>query len=219
MYKLDVNLLPKGHRLRPGGDYKKTTVTIHSTGNLSSSPQGERNWLNNSTNKRLAAWHYVVGEGLVIQAIPENETAWHCGNTTGNNHSIGIEIVESGDRCKVLTTAAEFVADLLKKYGWGIDKLKRHYDWTGKNCPRILIDKSQIKGSTDWNRFLKTVEAILEGGEELKPEQAYIKVNGKIYQMERIFVNDTNYIKIRDLEKAGFKVSNEKDMAVLDFSG
>lgn len=219
MYKLDVNLLPKGHRLRPGGDYKKMTVTIHSTGNLSSSPRGERNWLNNSTNKRLAAWHYVVGEGLVIQAIPENETAWHCGNATGNNHSIGIEIVESGDRCKVLTTAAEFVADLLKKYGWGIDKLKRHYDWTGKICPRILIDPAHIKGSMDWNWFLKTVEAILEGGEELKPEQAYIKVNGKIYQMERIFVNDTNYIKIRDLEKAGFKVSNEKDMAVLDFSG
>lgn len=218
MYKLDVRLLPEGHRLRPGGDYKKTTVTIHSTGNLSSSPQGERNWLNNSTNKRLAAWHYVIGDGIVIQAIPENETAWHCGHATGNNYSIGIEIVESGDRCKVLMTAAEFVADVLKAHGWGTEKIRTHYSWTAKNCPRILIDPAHIKGSMNWSWFIKTVVAFLEDDEMV--EKSKIIVDGKEVPVDRILKDGYNYIKIRDIaEFCGYDIGNKGSIPVLTKKG
>lgn len=212
MYDLQTKLLPTGHRLRPGGNYRKTSVTVHSTGNPKSTAENERKWLDNPTNKRMAAWHYCVGDGVVVQAIPEAEESWHCGKDVGNKYSISIEIIESGDRAKVLMTAAEFVADKLKEYGWGIDRLKRHRDWTTKPCPRILIDKSYIKNKMDWNWFVETVEVLMTQ----KLEEAPIKINGKVYQMERIFLNGTNYIKVRDFAKAGFKVSYEKDMAVLE---
>ena len=117
-YILKEDILKKGHRRRPGGRYSKASITIHSTGNSSSVAKGERAWLDNAENNRDASWHYVVGTGTVIQAIPEEEEAWHCGKTEGNRHSIGVEICESGDRRSVLETAAVFVADLLKKYGW-----------------------------------------------------------------------------------------------------
>lgn len=199
MYKTETKLLPSGHRLRPGGRFKKTSITIHSTGNPASSPESERKWLENSTNKRDAAWHYVVGEGIVIQAIPENEIAWHCGKAEGNNHSIGVEIVESGDRLKVLNTAAEFVSVLLKKYGWGTDRLKTHHDWTGKNCPRILIDKSCIKNNLNWQWFIETVKAFLAEETETKPKKAVIIVDGKECEARSVNINGTTYWAIRDI--------------------
>lgn len=216
MYKLEERLLPKGHRLRPGGDYKNTTVTIHSTGNLSSSPRSERNWLNNSTNNRLAAWHYVIGDGLVVQAIPENETAWHCGHPTGNNYSIGIEIVESGDRCKVLMTAAEFVADVLKAHGWGTEKIRTHYSWTTKNCPRILIDPAHVKGNMNWNWFIKTVEAFLGDDETMKPVENKIKINGQVKKALCVNIDGYTYWKIRDIAPdMGYNVTSEGKVPVL----
>lgn len=48
-------------------------------------------------------------------------------------------------------------------------------------------------------------------------EESKIKINGKYYEVKRILKDGTNYIKIRDLEKAGFKISNEGSIAVLEF--
>ena len=46
-------------------------------------------------------------------------------------------------------------------------------------------------------------------------EQAQVKINGKIYTVDRILKDGTNYIKARDFEKAGFVISNEGNMAVI----
>ena len=213
MYNLEKRFLAAEHRLRPGGNFKKTSITVHSTGNANSTALNERKWLDNPSNNRDAAWHYIVGEGLVIQAIPDSEEAWHCGKKEGNIRSIGIEIIETGNRRLVCETAAEFVADKLKEHGLSLKDLKYHVDWSGKICPRIFLDKLYVKDGIDSEYFKNLVKKYFE---KVVPSVAPIKINGKVYQMERIFVNDTNYIKIRDFAKAGFKVSYEKDMAVLE---
>ncbi len=169
--KIEQQFLKSGHRVRPGGNYRKDSITIHSTGNPKSTAQNERGWLDNPSNNRDASWHYVVGEGIVIQAIPDTEQAWHCGHSTGNKHSIGIEIIESGNRAAVLETAAQFVAQKMKEYRIPLDGIKRHYDWTGKNCPRILIDKNYIINGMDWNWFLGLVKKYKEGVQTM-PETA-----------------------------------------------
>ena len=212
-YILKEDILKKGHRRRPGGRFSKTSITIHSTGNSSSVAKGERTWLDNAENNRDASWHYVVGNGVVIQAIPEEEEAWHCGTTEGNKHSISVEICESGDRRAVLETAAAFVADLLKKYGWGVEKLKRHYDWTGKDCPRILINKKFVTCGMNWNWFIKAVKDNMEGE---MVERSAVKVDGKRVEVRRILKDGTNYIAVRDIAAAlGYNISNEGNMAVL----
>jgi len=162
-YKLIKNLIKPGIK-RPGGRFEKTTITIHSTANPKSTAENERAWIDNPQNTRAAAWHYVVGEGIVIQAIPDEELAPHCGNDVGNNYSIGIEIIESGDRIKVLNTAALFVSDKLKELGLTVKDLRRHCDWANKDCPRILINNAYIKDNLNWNWFIKTVEAYMNEG-------------------------------------------------------
>lgn len=46
--------------------------------------------------------------------------------------------------------AIELVKILLKYYGWSVDKVKRHYDWTKKHCPAYLIEG---KYGYTWNWF------------------------------------------------------------------
>ena len=163
-------LLSKGHRLRPGGAYPKTTITIHSTANPHSTTLGERKWLDNPANTRQAAWHYCVDDSNIIHAIPDDEEAWHCGDTEGNRHSLSIEICESGDRVKTLLNAAKFAAEKLVEYGLTVENLRRHADWVNKDCPRILIDPVYIYRNYGWNWFVKQVE---EAVESMKAEKRY----------------------------------------------
>ena len=162
MYQLQKQLLKRGYWLRPGGEYTVTSITLHSTANEKSSAQNERDWLENPNNRRPAAWHYVVGDGVVIQAIPDTEEAWHSGTRAGNRGSIGIEMVESGDRKAVLDTAAEFVADKLQEYNLSVSDIKFHQDWSGKKCPRIFVDNRYVKPGLGWAFFRGRLDFYLQ---------------------------------------------------------
>ncbi|MEY8536819.1 hypothetical protein AALH30_25430, partial [Blautia pseudococcoides] len=48
-------------------------------------------------------------------------------------------------------------AKLLKDRGWGIDRLKRHYDASRKNCPRRIITEGL------WEGFKKDVQKLMGG--------------------------------------------------------
>lgn len=165
---MKLDFLKAGHRCRPGGSYEKTSITIHSTGNANSTASNERAWLDNPQNTREASWHYCVDAKEIVQAIPDAEEAWHCGKTEGNRHSIGIELCESGDRRATLLSGAALAASLLKQYGLGLSELKQHFDWTGKNCPRILRQRELIKNGMDWAWFCGEVEKQFKGGAEME---------------------------------------------------
>ena len=137
-------------------------LTIHSTGNPSSTAKNERAWLTNPTNDRTASYHIVVDEKEAIEVLPLNEVAWHAGdgNGQGNRASIGIEICESGNRAKTLQNAVKLVTKMLKERNWGVEKLRRHFDWSGKICPRIL----QPNNWAGWNKFKQDVQKELAGG-------------------------------------------------------
>lgn len=144
---------------RPGLAMVPQYLTIHSTANPNSTARNERGWLTNPSNDRIASWHIVVDEREAIEAIPLDEVAYHAGNATGNRTSIGIEICESGNRQKTLANAVKLVVKLLKERGWGVDKLRRHYDWSGKICPGIFYDGGKWTG---WQQFKQAVQRELD---------------------------------------------------------
>lgn len=146
---------------RPGLTMTPTTITIHNTGNPTSTARNERGWLTNTSNDRTASYHIVVDEREAIECVPLNEVAWHAGdgNGDGNRKSIGIEICESGDYAKTTDNAATLVAKLLKERGWGTERLRRHFDWSGKICPRLMYDGGKWTG---WTAFKNLVEYKLK---------------------------------------------------------
>jgi N-acetylmuramoyl-L-alanine amidase CwlA len=163
--KYTIDHIPKGTEFnrRPALTMAATTLTIHNTGNPSSTARNERDWLTNTSNKRTASYHIVVDEQGAIECLPLNEHAWHSGDgngsKSGNRTSIGIEICESGDYEKTLDNAVELVAKMLKDRGWGTDRLRRHYDWSGKICPRLMYSDGSWAG---WIKFKATVAAKMQ---------------------------------------------------------
>lgn len=133
-------------------------ITIHNTSN-SAPAQNEINYMKNNNNQ--VSYHVCIDEKYVIQAIPFNRNAWHAGDGaygSGNRKSIGIEIARSTGDINLFKQAeancAKYVATLLKQYGWGIDRVKRHKDWSGKYCPHKTMDLG-------WDRFLNMIKAEL----------------------------------------------------------
>jgi len=180
-------------------------LTIHSTGNPGSTAKNERAWLTNPSNKVTASWHIVVDEKETIEAIPLDEVAWHAGDGSGqgNRASIGIEICESGNRQKTLANAVKLVAKMLKERGWGLDKLRRHYDWSRKICPRIMADSNWA----GWEQFKKDVQKELNGGQN----KVKVNIKGKDYLLDGFMKDNTNYAPIRAVAEAlGYKVSWDK---------
>ena len=134
-------------------------ITIHNTSN-NASAENEVKYMISNNNQ--TSYHVAVDDKYVIQAIPFNRNAWHAGdgaNGTGNRKSIGIEICYSTGNVETFKKAeancAKYVATLLKQYGWTTAKVKRHKDWSGKNCPHKTMELG-------WDRFVKMIQAELD---------------------------------------------------------
>lgn len=82
-------------------------------------------------------------------------------NSNSNNERNWLINTEN-NRSRTLSNAVDLVASLLKKYNFNTSILKRHYDWTSKNCPSILIDnKMREKEYQTWEWFINEVKSKL----------------------------------------------------------
>jgi len=212
-YRQDHIPLSTPYNRRPGIAMTPSTITIHNTGNLSSTAANERAWLTNPTNTRTASYHIVIDAIEAIEVLPLNETAWHAGDgskaTSGNRTSIGIEICErntlTGEYAQTLRNAVEHVTKLLAANNWGVDHLRRHYDWSGKNCPRLMNQDGKWTG---WKQFVQQIDTRLK---ELKASTNQIKrnsieaaliVNGKKLEYKGEVKNGVTYVPIRAIAEA-----------------
>jgi len=160
-------------------------IVIHYTAGVSSkqgSAKGTATWFNNPTAKASA--HYIVDDAGIVQAVADNNIAWHCGANSythafcRNANSIGIEICSNHDNFinydktpasdpgwyftkEAKENAAKLTADLMKKYNIPITNVLRHYDVTGKDCPAIFVDENK-EGAAGWRAFLQMVSNNLE---------------------------------------------------------
>lgn len=123
-------------------------ITFHNTEN-DAPAENEITYLRN--NNATVSYHFAVDDKEVIQGIETNRNAWHCGDgdgvNSGNRTSIGVEVCYSksgGERYKKAEALAiKFIAQLLKERGWGVDRVKKHEDWSGKHCPHRVLDEGR----------------------------------------------------------------------------
>ena len=134
-------------------------ITIHNTSN-SAPAKNEVSYMQG--NNAQTGFHVAIDETYVIKCADFNRNTWHAGDGTygtGNRQSIGIEICRSTGSLDLFKKAeqncAEYVAKLLKEYGWDISRVKRHKDWSGKYCPHKTMDLG-------WERFVKMIQAELD---------------------------------------------------------
>lgn len=139
-------------------------IVVHNTANDASAENEVQYMINNSNQ---VSFHFAVDDLEVVQGIPLDRNSWNAGdgaNGPGNRKGISIEICYSksgGARFdKAEVNATKLIAQLLKERNWGIDKVKKHQDFSGKYCPHRTLDLG-------WTRFLNMI--IAEMGEKPQP--------------------------------------------------
>lgn len=139
-----------------------TTITVHNTAN-DAPAANEATYHNRTDNHNSVSYHVAVDDKEVVQVLPFDRNAYHAGDGSkaggGNRTSIGIEICYSksgGERyVKAEENAVQYIAKLLHERGWGVDRLRQHYDWSKKNCPH------RIRNEGRWSSFVQRVQDAL----------------------------------------------------------
>lgn len=92
------------------------------------------------------SWHYTVDSKEIYHHIPDNEIAYHAANDIGNEYGIGIELCvnQDGNFNKTFENATKLVAYLLKEYDLTINDIKTHHDFSGKDCPHLILKAGRI---------------------------------------------------------------------------
>lgn len=195
---------------RPGEKLQSVSkIIIHWIGNPNTSATANRNYFESLKDRHIyASSQYIVGlDGEKIICIPEDEVAYHAGNRTMNRNSIGIEVCHPDWDGKfndvTYNSLIELVVELVKKYNLKINDIIRHYDVTGKDCPRYYVEHEDewVKFKNDiankLNQLIVTEPIDDVKGSEEKP--MYKFKNGKT--REPIYADSKHTVKIGSLDK------------------
>jgi N-acetylmuramoyl-L-alanine amidase len=162
---IQYNLIPVNPFSRPGKKLPRVkALVIHWVANPGSTAPQNRHYFAslkdqslNHASARYASAHFIVGMlGEIVQCIPVHEMAYHVGAKTylpyalerlgqyPNNCCVGIELchphAEGRFTPETLTAATELCGMLCIQLGLNpLTALWRHYDITGKECPRWFV--------------------------------------------------------------------------------
>lgn len=162
---IDVQLLDVNEYSRPGEESDPITgVVIHYTANPGSTAQENRDYFNSlqDGHEGYVSSHFVIGlEGEIIQCVPTWEIAY--ASNERNQDTVSIECChpdESGVfNQKTYESMVRLTAFLCAKYNLDENDVIRHYDVTGKNCPKYFVEDE-----TAWENFKEDVGRALAKG-------------------------------------------------------
>lgn len=157
------DFLEKNPYSRSGEPLKKVRgIVVHYVENPGSSAKANRDYFNNlrRTHITKASSHYVIGlEGEIVQCIPRDEISYASNNR--NTDTISIECCHPGKNGKF---NKKTYASLIKLTAWLCDTYQlhssdviRHYDVTGKMCPKYYVEHEKA-----WKSFLTEVQKELD---------------------------------------------------------
>ncbi|MCM0006110.1 N-acetylmuramoyl-L-alanine amidase [Bacillus paranthracis] len=142
----ETKIIPASNNNRPQNAMSPKYITVHTTENTErgADARAHANYLVNGGDGK--SWHFTVDSNRIVQHLPINENGWHAGdgNGTGNRSSIGIETCENSDGNfeKALANVAKLVKFLMGQTGIGIGNVVPHQRWSGKYCPRPILNRS-----------------------------------------------------------------------------
>ena len=153
-----VDLLPLNQFSRPGTPLEQVNgVVIHYVGNPGTTAAQNHSYFANlaQTGETYASSHFLVGlDGEVLQNIPLNEIAY-CSNQR-NDDTISIECCHPDDSGvftpETYDALVRLTRWLMEEYRLDSSQVLRHYDVTGKICPRAFVEDPAA-----WAQFLADV--------------------------------------------------------------
>lgn len=161
--EIDVQLLTVNPYSRPGTQSEKiNNIVVHYTANPGTSAEQNRNYFENlkDVKETKASSHFIVGiEGEIIQCVPTWEIAYASNNRNSDTVSIETCHLESDGTYTEETyqSLVQLTAWLCEKFDLTEEDVIRHYDITGKICPKYFVDDEEA-----WEQFKLDVKKVLE---------------------------------------------------------
>ena len=159
---MEVALLTVNEYSRPGIETNRIKgIVIHYTANPGSTAMQNRDYFEGlkDTKTTMASSHFVVGlEGEIVQCIPTWEVAY--ASNERNSDTVSIETchpTEDGSYTNATyESLVELTTWLCKKFDLTEEDVIRHYDVTGKNCPKYFVENENA-----WDVFKQDVRKAL----------------------------------------------------------
>lgn len=131
-------------------------LVLHYTANNGDTALGNCQYFSGAN--RNASAHYFVDEQGIYRSVRDMNVAWHCGSMNGYKHkycrninSIGIEMCSRKDKNgkfyieeETIANTIELTKYLMEKYDIQVENVIRHYDVTGKICPRPFVEDEKL---------------------------------------------------------------------------
>lgn len=158
-----VDLLEINEYSRPGTSLSEVNgIVVHYTGNPGTTAEQNHSYFANlaETEEAYASSHFVIGiSGEIIQCVPCNEIAY--ASNDRNVDTISIECCIPDDTGKFTDATYEslvqLVSWLMGRFELDIEDVIRHYDVTGKECPRYYV-----KNEDAWMQFHEDVLTYID---------------------------------------------------------
>lgn len=159
---LDVQLLDVNPYSRPGIQSNGITgIVIHYTANPGSTAQENRDYFNGLqySHETSASSNFIVGlDGEIIQCVPTWEVAY--ASNDRNYDTVSIEVCHPDESGKftdaTYRSLVQLTAWLCVKFNLTSEDVIRHYDVTGKNCPKYFVEHEDA-----WGTFKENVSLAI----------------------------------------------------------
>ena len=173
MFNIDTSYRARHY----GGKNVPKYIVVHYTANDGTTATAKSNANYFSKTDREASAHYIVDEGdTVYCCVPPSNAAYAVGDRgkgrlkgiVTNFNSISVEMVSHSNKdgyyipSKTVSNAIELIRQLMSEYKIPISNIVRHYDITGKLCPKPYIDNAK------WEQFIKKIE---RGNDEMTEQE------------------------------------------------
>lgn len=187
-------------------------LVIHDTGNTSRGADAMAHYRYLQTATRYGSAHYYLDDKQIIQTIGDSHTAWSIGDKWGyannpqrikdalNSNSISVELCINSDinKDKAYKNLVELTKNLMKKFNISQDRVIRHFDATGKNCPgswsgnnwsRWWQFKEDIKNPIEWEIDLSK-DSFFGDNVNVSKEKEVKTMNNEFEEAKKLGITD-----------------------------
>ena len=164
---LDVQLLTVNDYSRPAIPLEQINgIAVHYTANPGATAQQNRDYFENlkDSQQTQVSSHFVIGlEGEIIQCIPSSEMSY--ATNERNVDTLSIECCHPDETGKLkkatYNSLVDLTAWLCSRFILSTEDIIRHYDVTGKNCPKYFVENPE-----KWEQFKEDVHKKMENLKE-----------------------------------------------------
>lgn len=161
--EMDTQLLTVNEYSRPGIPLEEVKgIVVHYTANPGTTAQQNRDYFEGLrlSGETSVSSHFVIGiDGELIQCVPCEEIAYASNERNADTLSVECCIPDDTGKFSDATygTLIHLLAWLMGRYDLVIDDVIRHYDVTGKACPKYYVEYA-----SEWDALKEDVLDYIE---------------------------------------------------------